>query len=199
MNPLIQGWSASHIGSHAPPTWGTQPSLYGALPYHTSRISLPADSFVAFTFSSLGTTILNSVLVGSDGQMHFYITTDGSTQKTVVEDANRGCVGLISWGPQPTIVIDDLAWTMRTSQWLYLSSNRECRTMIVGGEKFSWRPNGGFIELFPLDKSDSQPLARISQAPSGTILQLTLKAIQKRLLKAVVISAVLLMSGRRID
>jgi hypothetical protein len=22
-----------------------------------------------------------------------------------------------------------------------------CRTMIVGGEKFSWRPNGGFIEV----------------------------------------------------
>jgi hypothetical protein len=96
--------------------------------------------------------------------------------------------------------------------------------MIAGGEQFSWRPNGGFVEvrnvlfvascswwiltyfqLFPLANSEaSQPLARISLSPSqgaGSLitLQLTPRALQKRLLKATVVSAVLLMSGRRID
>ncbi|KAJ7839839.1 hypothetical protein B0H14DRAFT_1065175 [Mycena olivaceomarginata] len=79
--------------------------------------------------------------------------------------------------------------------------------MIAGGEQFSWRPNGGFVELFPLANSEaSQPLARISLSLSpsqgaGSLitLQLTPRALQKRLLKATVVSAVLLMSGRRID
>ncbi|KAJ6542944.1 hypothetical protein B0H19DRAFT_957395 [Mycena capillaripes] len=185
MNPLVQGWSAVHFGSHAVPNWGTQPSI----------------SVVTFTFTSFGATILNSILVGSDNRTYFHITTDASSPRcTVVEDASRGRVGLISWESQPTITIDDLGWTMRTSQWLYLSSNRACRTMIAHGEQFSWRPNGGCIELFSIDgHSDSQAFARISQGPSGTVLQLTPRAIQKRLLKVVTIAAVLLMSGQRID
>ncbi|KAJ7677387.1 hypothetical protein B0H14DRAFT_3684137 [Mycena olivaceomarginata] len=171
MNPFVQGWSAAHIGPHlqASPTW--------------------------------------------DNRTHFHISSDDAA--TVVEEASgRRRVAVITWaGTHPTLALDDLGWPLRTSQWLYLSSDpRVSRpflpfscTMIAGGEQFSWRPNGGFVELFPLANSEaSQPLARISLSPSqgaGSLitLQLTPRALQKRLLKATVVSAVLLMSGRRID
>ncbi|KAF7344909.1 hypothetical protein MVEN_01653300 [Mycena venus] len=202
MNPLVQGWSTAHQVSQALPTWGTQPSvpqpsIYGALPYFTPE---PIDPFVTYTFVSFGATVLNSALLGADNRTRFLIITDDSAstlERTTVEDPDRGRVALITWGKQPSIAIDELGWTMRTSQWLYLSSNHACRTMIVSGEKFSWRPNGGFIELFSLEGSDA--LARISQGAAGVVLQVAPKAIQKRLLKVIVTSTVLLMSGRKID
>ncbi|KAF7344753.1 hypothetical protein MVEN_01636000 [Mycena venus] len=182
MNPLVQGWSTAHQVLQTLPTWGTQPSvpqpsIYGALPYFTPE---PVDPFVTYTFVSFGATVLNSALFGADNRTRFLITTNESTsvlERTTVEDPGRGRVALITWGKQPSITIDDLEWTIRTSQWLYLSSNRACRTMIVCGEKFSWRPNAGFIELFSLEGSDA--LARISQGAAGVILQVTPKVIQK--------------------
>ncbi|KAJ6458829.1 hypothetical protein C8R47DRAFT_1028357 [Mycena vitilis] len=201
MNPFVQGWSPAPTF----PDWGTQPSIHGALPYHTAvnHTFSPADSFLTFTFISFGDSILNSILIGSDNNICFHIITDDSDSMapgwTVVEDANSRRVGQVSWGPRPIIAIEDLGRMMRTSQWLYLSSNKACRTMIIDNEKYSWRPNGGCIELFAINSSDSRALARISQGAGGTILQLTPRAIQKQLLKVVVISAVLLMSGRGID
>ncbi|KAJ7302537.1 hypothetical protein DFH08DRAFT_794424 [Mycena albidolilacea] len=218
MNPFVQGWSAAHIGPHlqASPTWGTQPqpSLHGALPYPHHRptripITPPADSFATYTVVPSGSprahSILNSAVLGPDNRTHFHISSDDAA--TVVEEASgRRRVAVITWaGAHPTLALDGLGWPLRTSQWLYLSSDRACRTMIAGGEQFSWRPNGGF--LFPLANSEaSQPLARISLSLSRSqgagnliTLQLTPQALQKRLLKATVVSAVLLMSGRRID
>ncbi|KAJ7839861.1 hypothetical protein B0H14DRAFT_2360972, partial [Mycena olivaceomarginata] len=150
-------------------------------------------------------SILSSAVLGPDNRPHFRISSDDAA--TVVKEASgRRRVAVITWaGAHPTLALDDLGWPLRTSQWLYLSSDRACRTMIAGGEQFSWRPNGGFVELFPLANSEaSQPLARISlslsqEAGSLITLQLTPRALQKRLLKATVVSAVLLMSGRRID
>ncbi|KAF8207457.1 hypothetical protein K438DRAFT_1575821 [Mycena galopus ATCC 62051] len=205
MNPFVQGWSTARLGSQASPTWAVQssvqPSVYGALPYPTSE---PSASPVArsvsysYTFTFCGTSVLNSVLIGPDNHTHFHIIT-GTDGCTAVEDASRRNVAQITWAALPTIAIGDLGWTMHTSQWLYLSSDRACRTMITGGETFSWRPNGKFIELFSLNNSDPRALSRISYGPDGMMLQLTLEAVQKRLLKAVVISGVLLMSGRKID
>ncbi|KAJ7455550.1 hypothetical protein FB451DRAFT_643425 [Mycena latifolia] len=206
MNPFMQGWSASHTAhnAHPLPTWGTRPSVYGALPYHTGDPILQSDAaLVTFTFTSFDATVLNSVLVGPDGRTYFYITTDPSAPKrercTVVADSNRGRVGIVTWGAQPTVGIDELGWTLQTSHWLCLSPDQTCRNMVAGGQQFTWRPNGGCIELLTLEKTAPQLCARISQGPSGTILQLTPRAIQSRLLQVVVVSAVLLMSGRSID
>ncbi|KAJ7246167.1 hypothetical protein B0H12DRAFT_1021463 [Mycena haematopus] len=205
MNPSIHGWSSPHLQSQALATWSPRQSVYGgALPYHTAGrpIPTPIEFCVSYTFVFLGTTILNSVLIGTDSRTHFHITSeDGASGRTVMDDAGGRRVALITWAEQPTIAIDGLGWTMRTSQWLYLASNRTCRTMISGGETFSWRPSGRFLELFSLANSDSDcpALARISHGPSGVTLQLSIGAVQKRLLKAAVISAVLLMSGRKID
>ncbi|KAJ7302557.1 hypothetical protein DFH08DRAFT_1089756 [Mycena albidolilacea] len=171
----------------------------------------PADSLATYTVVPSGSprahSILNSAVLGPDNRTHFHISSDDAA--TVVEEASgRRRVAVITWaGAHPTLALDGLGWPLRTSQWLYLSSDRACRTMIAGGEQFSWRPNGGFVELFPLANSEaSQPLARISLSLSRSqgagnliTLQLTPQALQKRLLKATVVSAVLLMSGRRID
>ncbi|KAJ6600333.1 hypothetical protein DFH09DRAFT_1020947 [Mycena vulgaris] len=201
MNPFAQGWSASHPSAQPLPTWGTRPSLYGALPYHSADSILQAnDTLITFTFTSFDATVLNSALVGSDNRTYFYITTDLSVRgRTVVSDSNRGRVGLITWSAQPTVGIDDLGWTLRASQWLCLSPDRTCRTMVVGAQQFSWQPKNGSIELLSLDKQNPQLLARISQGPTGTTLQLSPRAIQSRLIQDIVVSAVLLMSGRSID
>ncbi|KAJ6457689.1 hypothetical protein C8R45DRAFT_844244 [Mycena sanguinolenta] len=201
MNPFIQGWSTPHRQSQTSPTCDSLPSAYGALPCHIPRLR-PVQFCVSYTFVCFGATILNSVLIGPDADTQFHITSDEwESERTVVEEADGTRVALILWEEQPTIKIDDLGWTMQTSQWLYLASNRAFRTMISGGETFSWRPSGDFLELFALrnSNSDSLALARISIEPGGVMLQLTPEAVQKRLLKVLVISTVLLMSGRKID
>ncbi|KAJ7156254.1 hypothetical protein C8R46DRAFT_1115524 [Mycena filopes] len=71
--------------------------------------------------------------------------------------------------------------------------------MIACGEQFSWRPNGTAIELLSLNTSNSTALARISQRSGETVLEVATSATQKGLLKALVISTVLMMSGRTID
>ncbi|KAF7373137.1 hypothetical protein MSAN_00521600 [Mycena sanguinolenta] len=207
MNPFIQGWSTTHLQSQVSPTCGSQPSVYGSIPSHIPRPIMHLGQFcVSYTFVCFGDTILNSVFIGPDARTHFHITSDfasddGESGRTVVEGADGSHVALITWADQPTIKIEDLGWTMHTSQWLYLASNRAFRTMISGGETFTWRPSGDFLELFSLKNlnPNSPALARISIEPAGVILQLTFEAVQKRLLKVLVISAVLLMSGRKID
>lgn len=132
MNPFVQGWSTAHLSPQvqALPTWSTQPSLHGALPYPhhlPARTPPPADSFATYTVVPSGSprshSILNSVVLGPDSRTHFHISSDDAA--TVVEAAGRRRVAVITWaGAHPTLAIDDLGWTLRTSQWLYLSSDR---------------------------------------------------------------------------
>ncbi|KAJ7164179.1 hypothetical protein C8R46DRAFT_1278231, partial [Mycena filopes] len=184
MNP---GWNTSQQSAHAlTPTRGTATSSHPRPP-RIPTPHLPSEpSFLTYTFLSFGSTILNSILVGADDRPRFCVTTDDDITSgwTVVEDARlRARVAVITWDlPQPTLAMDELGWTMRTAEWLYLASDRTCRTMIAGGEQFSWRPNSTAIER------------------SGeTVLEVATSATQKGLLKALVISTVLLMSGRTID
>ncbi|KAF7297660.1 hypothetical protein MKEN_01389200 [Mycena kentingensis (nom. inval.)] len=164
-------------------------------------------------------SILSASLLRADGRARFNITTDELGITTSIEDGGNANVAMIHWEDSrvpgnragaaagPTLYVDELGWTMRTADWLYLSSNRTCRTMIAHNRQYSWRPNGTSIELFPLDNSlnaafalpSQTVLARISQGPTGTMVQLSPRALQLQLLNYVAISAVLLMSGRNID
>ncbi|KAJ7088275.1 hypothetical protein C8R44DRAFT_649566 [Mycena epipterygia] len=201
MNPFAQGWPASYLPTHQSPSWDTRPSVYGALPYHApDPILRSTESLLTFSFSSSHGTVLNAALVGSDGRTYFHVSTERSAPgRTLVTDSNGARVGLIMWSAQPTVGIDALGWTLRASQWLCLSSDRTSRTIVVGGKQFSWRPNGGCIEMISLDNYDTQLFARISKSANSTILQLTPMAVQSNLLQVIVLSAVLLMSGRSID
>jgi hypothetical protein len=60
MNPYAQGgWSNSYDPNAVNnPSWGTSPSLYGALSYSTPSLTTPE---LTFTFSALDGTILNSL------------------------------------------------------------------------------------------------------------------------------------------
>jgi hypothetical protein len=135
MNPFVQGWSTAHLSPQlqALPIWSTQPSLHGALPYPShlpTRITIapPADSLVTYTVVPSGSprsdSILNAAVLGPDNRTHFHISSDDAA--TVVEEASgRRRVAVITWaGAHPTLALDDLGWPLRTSQWLYLSSDR---------------------------------------------------------------------------
>lgn len=133
MNPFVQGWSAPQPPIHEPtslPTWGTRPSIRGALPYTTSDPS-SAQALVSFNFTSYDGTILNSALVGSDCRQYFHITTDASTSwRTVVQDSTRRVVAIVSWRPHPAIVIAGAgSATRRTSQWMCLSPDKTYATL----------------------------------------------------------------------
>ncbi|KAJ7062116.1 hypothetical protein C8F01DRAFT_124565 [Mycena amicta] len=193
-----------------PPTWGTAPTSPSSssapnptLPYPTGISPLDFGlSLEPVTLTvaphEVNKTILDANLLRADGRPRFFVSTDAS--RTVIEDGSRARVALINWRAGPTVLVDELGCTFRTAEWLYLTSSRTCRTMIAHGRQFSWRPNGSSIELFPLEDSVGlNVLARISLGPNGTVLQLAPRALHLKLLNAVVISAVLLMSGRNID
>ncbi|KAJ6617158.1 hypothetical protein B0H10DRAFT_1332276 [Mycena sp. CBHHK59/15] len=200
IDTFAYGWPALQSPEARPlPTWGTQPSI-GAVPQsqYTPDV-LFSGALIKFIFTSFDGTILNATVVGLDGQHFFHITTDSSSScRTVIEDSNGQRVGTITWKTQPTVSVDEFGWTKPAAQWLYISSDKTRRVMTAGGQQFIWWVNGGCIELFSLD-INPQLFARISQNMQGTVLQLTLLAIQQRLLQDIVISSVLLMSGRNIN
>ncbi|KAJ7055607.1 hypothetical protein C8F01DRAFT_1373537 [Mycena amicta] len=227
--------SPSHQPALPPPTWGTVPSptssshstFSNSIPALSPAPSInispldfglnldPITLTVSSSTSTGSASILNANLLRADGQSRFSISTDAGGLQTVIEDGSAVRVAFINWNgassrsrsqaAAPTLYVDEVGWTMRTAEWLYLSSNRTCRTMIAHGRQFSWRPNGSCIELFPLNaNSDStlpnvNVLARITLASSGPIIQLAPRALHLKLLNYVVVSAVLLMSGRNID
>ncbi|KAJ7147788.1 hypothetical protein C8R43DRAFT_889469 [Mycena crocata] len=178
MNPFTLGWSTSQSGSHQLPTWGTQP--VGHAPPPPPPTSHSTSRLLTFTFNSFDSTVLNSSLVGWDNRTYFHIATSSAPARTVVEDASHTRVGMITWNTRPIVGIDDLGWTKLVSRWLSLSADRACRTMEVEDQTFMWQPNSRCIEVC-------------------TVIQLTPGTIQRGLLKVVVVSAVLLISGRSID
>ncbi|KAJ6514118.1 hypothetical protein DFH09DRAFT_941203 [Mycena vulgaris] len=200
MNPFAQsGWSNSYNPqSTNHPTWGTVPSVYGALPYSTPPPAAPR--FITFTLSPLDGTILNSLVIGPQSRTYFRVTTDStSSGYSVVRNSQLESVTLVEWRSHPIIEVRDAVSKRRTSQWLALSPDKDYRVMSARGRNFRWTPNGDYIELNSAGVTGPQLFARLSQGQSGPVLELTAEAVQDGLLEACVTAALLLMSGLNID
>ncbi|KAJ7359656.1 hypothetical protein DFH08DRAFT_686377 [Mycena albidolilacea] len=199
MNPYAQGgWSNSYNPNAVNnPSWGTSPSLYGALPYSTPPLTTPE---LTFTFSVLDGTILNSRVFGPKSRTYFRISTDSASSGfTVVQNSKLESVALIEWRSHPIVEITNIVSKRGTSQWLALSPDKTHRIMGARGRGFRWVPSQGYIELYSTGVPTPQLFGRISQDQSGVKLELTGEAVHIGLLEVCVTSAVLLMSGRNID
>ncbi|KAJ7123296.1 hypothetical protein C8R43DRAFT_1148143 [Mycena crocata] len=200
MNPYAQaGWSSSsnpHPTNNS--TWGISP-LYGALPYSTSPSTAP--DFMAFTFSPLDGTILNSVVVGPHSRTYFRIDTDSTASGlSVIQNPKLESVTLIEWRRKPILEIRDIRPRCLTSQFLSLSPDKTQRLMSARRRTFRWTPSSGYIELYSTGVAAPQLFGRISQGRDNvTLLELTSEAIQLGLLEVCVTATLLLMSGRNID
>ncbi|KAJ6478749.1 hypothetical protein C8R47DRAFT_1019535 [Mycena vitilis] len=200
MNPYAQGgWSNSHnpnaVNSSA---WAATPSVYGALPYASPPAFTP--EFMAFIFSSLDGTILNSLVMGPNSRTYFRVNTDSATSGfTVIQNPQLESVALVEWRSHPVVELPRIVSKQSTSQWLELSPDKMYRTMSARGKSFRWTARENFIELYSTGVANPQLFGRISQDQSGVKLDLTSEAIHVGLLEVCVASTLLLMSGRTID
>ncbi|KAJ7269544.1 hypothetical protein C8J57DRAFT_1066224 [Mycena rebaudengoi] len=200
MNPYAQGgWSNSlNPNAVSNSTWGTNPSVYGALPYPSPPSTTP--TFLTFIFSSADGTILNSWVVGPHSRKYFQVNTDSTTSGySVIQNSRLESVALIEWRSSPVVEIQEILSRRKASQFLTLSPNQTQRHMRARGRQFRWAPTDGYIELYNTSISSPQLFGRISQGQNGITLEVTTEAVQIGLLEACVVSAVLFMSGHSID
>ncbi|KAJ6584650.1 hypothetical protein B0H19DRAFT_1015240 [Mycena capillaripes] len=199
MNPFSQGWSNT-----APPnanhnaSWGTTPSIYGALPFPTPPASAP--NVIQFAFVASNGTVLNSIVNGPQSQTYYRVTTDSTTAGfSVVQNARHESIATIEWRKHPVVEIYGIVSKRNSSQWLALSPDRTHRVMNVHGRNFRWMPDAHYIGLYSVSPVNPQFFGRISQTRDGTTFEITAEGLQLGLLEIFVVSALLLMCGRNID
>jgi hypothetical protein len=104
------------------------PSVYGALP---SPAMAPVSNMVVFHATSFSPTILNSTVVGPQGQVYFHIVTDNELSGyTVFKDAQNKSIALIEWKTPPTVELRGIMSGSARS-WLKLSSDRRHVLILV--------------------------------------------------------------------
>ncbi|KAF5386483.1 hypothetical protein D9757_005897 [Collybiopsis confluens] len=109
-------------------TWAnggeTGVSLYGALPANPSMS--PSADFQPFFFTSLNPTILDSTLIGPNGQPQLYIITDSSLPGyTIFKTVNERNVALVEWSQRHAQVeVRGVVPKQPASQFLRLSRDR---------------------------------------------------------------------------
>ncbi|RDB27907.1 hypothetical protein Hypma_002180 [Hypsizygus marmoreus] len=188
------GWAAGHGQS----LWPTSPppSVLGALPYPT----LPAPSnLMAFYITDFSPTILNSRVVGPQGQEYFTITTNNEMPGyTVVKNTEGASIALVEWKTPPMVEIRGLLSKRDIKTWLPLSPDRSSRAMEVRRMRYHWAPHNDSINLYSGVQAATF-LASISRTRTSLVIQMTTDALQLQLLDSVVIAALLLQCGRNID
>ncbi|KAJ7610308.1 hypothetical protein DFH06DRAFT_998435 [Mycena polygramma] len=199
MNPFSQGWSnttAANTDYNA--SWGTTPSIYGALPYPTPPSAAP--NVITFAFLAPNGSVLNSVVNGPQSQTYFRVTTDSTTAGfSMVENAQQETIAMIEWRKHPVVEIVGVVSKRNSAQWLTLSPDRTHRLMNVRGRNFRWMPDAHHVGLYSVSPVNPKFFGRISQGRDGTTFEITAEGLQLGLLEVFVVSALLLMCGRNID
>ncbi|KAF7334884.1 hypothetical protein MSAN_02357900 [Mycena sanguinolenta] len=134
-NPFTQGGWQSSINPRASSTSNTvpQPSLFGALPFATLN---PIPMFVFFRITSFSLSILNSTVMGPQGNTYFRISTDTPTPGfTIITNSTNQPTIIIEWRKHPVLEIRDIVPKQKSSQWL------------AKGKTFVWAPDGESIRL----------------------------------------------------
>ncbi|KAJ6562121.1 hypothetical protein B0H19DRAFT_943011 [Mycena capillaripes] len=198
-NPYAQGGWPNPANTNAASSSNTvpQPSIFGALPYPTQN---PPSMFVSFRFTSFSPTILNSTVMGPQGQTYFRVNTDIPTPGfTVITNAANQPMIIIEWSKHPVIEIRGIVSKQQSSQWLALSPEKRYRTMTGKGKTFVWAPDGDSICLYSSGLGAPQNFARVTREEGAVALEITAEAVRIGLLEICVAAALLLQCGRRID
>ncbi|KZT25684.1 hypothetical protein NEOLEDRAFT_332192 [Neolentinus lepideus HHB14362 ss-1] len=205
-NPYAAGWH--HAGmeqSVQSSPWDyttSSPSVYGALPYSGASSSASGGSTggtVTLTFTAFTPTILNSVLIDAQTNIHFRIESNNSAIFTLIKDSHGKIVAVIEWRSQPTVEIRHVASKQNIRNWLGLSSDGLSRIMRVGNACYAWAPSGRHICLYTTSPAAPQMLAKVSKTHTTVNLEVTAQAMQLDLLEPSIVATLLLQSGRNID
>ncbi|PSR73988.1 hypothetical protein PHLCEN_2v10219 [Hermanssonia centrifuga] len=121
MNPYTQGGWSNQSGQQ---TWGTAPSIFGALPsLTTTPRSIQPDS-VTFQFAQFNTTVLNCVVVGPQSRVAYRIVTEATTPScTIWKDNESRNVAMVQW-QNPTLEIRGVTPRQRVRDWLRLAPDQ---------------------------------------------------------------------------
>ncbi|KAF8209121.1 hypothetical protein K438DRAFT_1573248 [Mycena galopus ATCC 62051] len=144
-NPYTQGGWRNTGNPNAPSGSGTipQPSMYGALPYPAAS---PLPMFISFRFTSFSPSILNSTVVGPQGETYFRVSTDIPTPGfTIITNSSNQPTIIIEWSRNPVLEIRGIVPKQQTSQWLALAAGKRYRTMTAKNKTFVWAPDGESI------------------------------------------------------
>ncbi|KAJ7119942.1 hypothetical protein C8R43DRAFT_1077027 [Mycena crocata] len=205
---------------HASASAVSPPSVFGALPYPNPPVASASgshtrsnSSLTTFYLTSLNPSVLNCVVLGpapgpqnqhhphspAASKLYYAITTDNTMPGyTVFKNAARKSIGLIEWQRHPRVEVRGAVPKQETRGWLKVSRDQTYRTMTIRGFKYTWAPDGQYINLCSSGPSP-QFLGRISRGEDSVAIELTPDAIQLELLDTAVVVAVLLQCGHNID
>ncbi|KAF5379020.1 hypothetical protein D9615_006075 [Tricholomella constricta] len=195
-NHPYDGWAESGQGQSSRWASNPPPSVLGALPYPSVTY---ASNLVTYHITNFSPNVLNSKVVGPNGQVQFIIKTDNEVPGyTVIKDPQQNSIALVEWKSSPIVEIRGLLAKQPVRNWLSLSPDRSARSMEVRGSKYIWAPHNQSINLHASDFARTF-LANISRTQTSIAIQITSDALQQRLLESIIIAALLLQCGRNID
>lgn len=119
-----ESWNAGNGQSSG--TWGTTPSIFGALPYSAgSGNYVPLNELITFKFTLFNPTILNCKVVGPHNETYFRVVTDASMQGySVLKNSQGSNIALVEWQTHPNVEARSIVAKQPVGQWLRLSSDR---------------------------------------------------------------------------
>jgi hypothetical protein len=122
-NPYGQGdWAGNGNGNGNGNNQG-QPQLFGALPYSPPN---PRPNIVSFVFT-FDQDILNSMVLGPNGQHYYDITTDyrrPSAESTAVHNFKTRSTARIDWGGHVVVDWPHIVSRQRSADWLRLAPDQ---------------------------------------------------------------------------
>ena len=143
MNPYTQGgWSsrqqqqqshpasssASSAAAAAQQSWGTEPSVFGALPTLPVSAAPPRSmqpDSVTFQFTQFHATVLNCQVVGPQNRVAYRIVTEATTPScTIWKDNESRNIAMVQWQPHATLEIRGVTPRQRIRDWLRLSPDQ---------------------------------------------------------------------------
>ena len=158
-------------------------SIFGALPSRLSSYgkfsmgfstgdSMPASAAAAaasnqsalsqmqittshLNFASPTNPVLNSTVVGPQGQKFFTVATYGVGNTVLVNEQASGltggeAVGTIEWQRAPYVSLVGSVARQSAGQWLVWSSDRNHRTLMARGREYNWLFNTGMFFVSPV-------------------------------------------------
>ncbi|KAJ3777775.1 hypothetical protein FB446DRAFT_768885 [Lentinula raphanica] len=177
-NPFVNEWI---IAANQSP-YRASPSMFGVLPATDSTTA----GFQHFSFTGMNPNILNSTLSKGDGQPQYFITTHTTTPGyTILTNVQGRNEVLIEWSHGCAMV--EIAGALQ----------KHFRIMNFAGDRYAWMARDKNICMY--HRGGEGCLAQICKEEGIIRIEISPIAISRGLLAPVVLSTILLQSGRVID
>lgn len=120
----------------------------------TNQSALAQMQITTFRFASPTSSVLNSTVVGPQGQKFFTVATHGVGNTVLVNEQATGSargevVGRVEWQRSPFVSLAGSVARQTAGQWLVWSTDRKYRTMMCRGREYNWVFNTGMFFVSP--------------------------------------------------